>query len=486
MKLKNIISPDECLIYQPPTDLEIGNITVNPEECDKNTLLIVPNSDKLPDFSKMIMYPGAVIASPECNIPPEIKSIRTDNPRKSMAYAYSRFYEIDYTKTKFIGITGTNGKTSTATFIRHILKDGGYKVGFIGTGKIEADGKMLSKEYYSMTTPDPEILYKSIAKMQSEDCDAIVMEVSSHSLALSKVAPIIFDYAVFTNLSPEHLDFHGSIDKYYEAKLRLFSQCKVGIFNIDDPHARKAASECTSRKITVGALFRGGVYASNVTDLGFDGSEYLFHGKGFVFKAKIFPPGIYNVYNSMIAAALTADMGIKPCEIKKSLSNVNNIEGRFEIIKGEVTVIIDYAHTDAALKDFLKSIRASRRANQQLTVVFGCGGNRDKEKRPRMAAVAEKYADKIILTSDNPRNEDPLDIITDVMRGFNRKSFSVIEDRKEAITEAILGAQDKAIVAVVGKGAEKYSIDKDGYHEFDEREIISKALEKRHSQKPTT
>jgi len=479
MILDNIILEEECILREIPGETEILGITANPAECTPDTLLIIPNEEKLPDFSEIVTHPVAILCSANCKTPEEIKTVKVENPRRAIAFAYARFYGIDFSRSVNIGITGTNGKTSTATFIKHILKDAGYKVGFIGTGKIELDGRLFTDEYYSMTTPDPELLYRSIAKMHSEGCDAIVMEISSHALTLSKVVPIPFDYAIFTNLSPEHLDFHGDIESYYQAKLSLFTKCKTAIFNVDDYYARRAENECKTRKISVGALYSADIYAREVLTEGFSGSEYLYHGKNFVFKTRLKLPGIYNVYNSMLAATLAIDMGIKPCEVKNSLSKIKSIEGRFDIIKDTVTVIIDYAHTDVALRSLLKSISSAKAPSQRLTVVFGCGGDRDKSKRPRMAENAEKFADRIIVTSDNCRSEEPMEIISDVIKGFKKRSFTVIENREDAIREAIISSPEDGVVAIVGKGAEKYNIDKDGYHSFDEKKIVKKALAER-------
>ena len=476
MKLHEIIYRDEYLFSEASGEEEIHSLTTELGDVESSSLLIIPNSKRPPDFSKMTKIPAAVLCDENCKLPSGISAIRADNPRAVMAYAYSRFFGIDYSKMKIIGITGTNGKTSTATFIKCILSDAGFKVGFIGTGKIEINGNLLSDNHYSMTTPDPSLLYKTLKRMENEECDAVVMEISSHALALEKVVPISFDYGVFTNLSPEHTDFHENMEEYFRAKCKLFSMCKTAVFNIDDDYARKAAAECKVRKITVGAIWRGDIFASGIENFGFSGISYIYHGKNFIFRMKLSLAGIYNVYNSMLATAVTTDMGIKPCNVKTSIGNINSIEGRFEIIKDDITVIIDYAHTDTAFESVMKNLHESKSSEQILTVIFGCGGERDRAKRPRMAKVAEQYADRIIVTSDNSRGEEPMDIISDIIHGFEKKSFEVTEVREEAIRQAILSSPRDGIVAVIGKGSEKYNIDKEGYHEFDEKKIIENAL----------
>ncbi len=475
MKLSEILKGMEYELLLLSGEEEITNITTSPSECGKNTMLIISNAkniryEELADKSFL-----CVMCSPDASVPSHMPRIIVENARSALAYAYSNFYLIDYTKLKVIGITGTNGKTSTASFLERILKDNGIKVGLIGTGRISIDGEILSEENYSMTTPDPSLLYKSLKDMELSDCRYVIMEVSSHSLALHKVDPIPFEYAVMTNLSEEHLDFHSDIEDYFLTKCRLFSLCKTAVFNIDDAYCRRAYNEYTGRSIASGVLFRGDNYATHIEKRGFYGVEYLYHGKGFTFGAKLSVAGIYNVYNSMLAISVAVDIGIPPYKVKEAVASLELIEGRFEIIKSDITVIIDYAHTSQAFFEVLKNISEAKEGGE-LTVVFGAGGERDKGKRPKMAKTAEDFADKIIVTSDNSRGEEPLRIIEDIVSGFKRKRHSVCQDRRAAIRKAILEAHTADTVAVIGKGHEKYNIDITGYHTFDEREIIRSAL----------
>lgn len=476
MKLSEIIYSSECEMRYDFDDIEIKDITLSEHEIGDGTLLVLPNSQKIPRLSKM---PAAILTSSDAKIPYDVPTVRAKNVRRLMAFACSRFYSPDYSKLKIIGITGTNGKTSTATLIKEILEGSGVACGFIGTGKIAIGEKILSNKYYSMTTPDPPMLYKILKEMEVCGCKNVVMEVSSHALALEKVAPIQFDYAVFTNLSSEHSDFHGDLEKYYGAKCRLFKQCKTAVFNIDDTHARRLASAYSGRKITAGVIWKGDVWVSDYENRGLDGVSYIYHGKNFSTPINLNLPGSHSVYNSMLALAVSIDTGVKPCEAKSQLKSVEQIEGRFEIIKEKITVIIDYAHTDAAFLSVMRTLAEMKTKRQKLTVVFGCGGERDREKRPRMAAIAEKYADRIIVTSDNARGEDPKDIISDIIRGFSSCVYEVCENRIDAIRRAIITANPSDIVAVIGKGCEKYNIDKDGYHDFDEKSIIRTALDER-------
>lgn len=477
MKIRDLIDSDQIICSDIDTELSASRIEHNPMSCTADSLLVIPNAEKAP---KLIpTSPLATVCAEETVLPENIKAIRVKNPRSVIAKIYSRFSEIDYSCFKLIGVTGTNGKTSTATFIKHAFLSDGTKVGFIGTGTISIGEQIINDDFYSMTTPDPWMLYPMLKKMECAGCKVVVMEVSSHALELGKVDPLRFDIGIFTNLSMEHLDFHGDIEKYFTAKKKLFSLCDKAIINLDDYYGRKLIKELDCDKVTVGILWRGDAYVSNIQNRGFDGIEYLYHGRGYSFTMKLMAAGIYNIYNSMLAIAACTELGLKPCAVKRAISSLPTINGRYEIIKGDVTVIIDYAHTDTAMENILKNLIMAKSKDQRVTVVFGCGGERDRTKRARMAAVAEIYADNIVITSDNSRGESTDKIIADIVDGFTNNNYKIIKDRKTAITESIISADKNEIIAIIGKGAEKYNIDSTGYHKFDEREIINSALAQR-------
>ncbi len=480
MKLCDLIRNEECRISKEDKMLDIKSISASPESSDASTLLFILNERALLEFTKSKRKFGVAIINENLDFKNKLSSrVRYychNNPRLLMAEAYFRFCEIDTEGLKLIGITGTNGKTSTALLTVEILRGAGYRVGFIGTGKIEFDGSSLCDKDYSMTTPDPWVLYPAIKEMQSLGCEIIVMEVSSHALSLDKVAPLHFEYGIFTNVSAEHLDFHGSIDEYYCAKKKLLSMCSNVVFNIDDHYARRAYKEFDGRKISAGILWKGDVWATCIENHGFEGLEYMYRTHSYLFKMRLSLPGIHNIYNSMLATAVCTDLGVKPCVAKRALAAIPALPGRFEIIKSDITVIIDYAHTAFAFESILKEIQRAKLPSEELWVVFGCGGERDSEKRPKIAASAEKYASKVIVTSDNSRGEDTQSIINDIKAGFKGDSYEIIEDRETAIKTAIDKAPCGAVVAIIGKGAEKYNIDKSGYHPFDEKKIAESAI----------
>jgi len=486
MKLYELIYENEYECEEEiPREIEIENLSRDYTKIEEGCLFFLIKSIKADD-ENIINYikekAPAVIVCKKGAIPEKLNShvMYVENVRKIMAYAYSRFYGINYRDTKFIAITGTNGKTSTATMIKHILEYENETVGFIGTGKIEINREKISDEFYSMTTPDPEVLYPTISKMQKSGCKYIIMEASSHALYYDKLAPIEFEIGIFTNLSSEHLDFHNDKDSYYAAKLKLFSQCKIGIFNCDDKYARKAACEVNCRAITVGILWPADVTAREIIQNGLSGSEYIYKEKALIFKAKLSLPGAYNIYNSLLALKAVIVLGVKPCHAKEAISTIFLIEGRFEISKSDITVIRDYAHTPSALDNLIKTAKSIQNTRQKTIIVFGCGGDRDKTKRPLMAKIAEKNCDFAIVTSDNSRSESENEIIADILIGFeNTQKRVVISDRKKAIEYAIMSAEAGDTVIISGKGCENYIIDKSGYHYFSEKEIVKDALEKR-------
>lgn len=405
--------------------------------------------------------------------------IRVDNVRVALSFALSRLYGIDYSKMKFIGVTGTNGKTTTATLIYKILSKCGYIVGFIGTGKIISAENLLSEDTYSMTTPDPSVLYPALKRMSGDGCEYVVMEVSSHSIALGKIEPIEFEYSIFTNLDDEHLDFHSSKEDYFLTKLRLFSKTKSAIFNADDEYARKAFECVKCKKSTFGIITPADAYATDISLSSLCESSFLYRDTDLIFKAETKLVGAFNIYNTLAALKCVIDLGIKPCIAKEALSEIDGVDGRMEITRGDVTAVIDYAHTPMAFYNCLKTLKLSVNTKQSLIVVFGCGGNRDKGKRPVFGKYAELMADKIIITEDNSRTESFDSIVSDIAAGIEKKDFEIIKDRETAIRHAFKNARKGDVIAIIGKGHERYKIIQNEYISFDERFIIRDEMKKR-------
>ena len=407
-----------------------------------------------------------------CHVP----IIRVDSVRSALSIAMSRACGIDYDKMKIIGVTGTNGKTTTATLIYEILRQCGYKVGFIGTGKILSCNEVLSTDSYSMTTPDPSVLYPALEQMSGDGCEYVVMEVSSHSIALGKIEPIRFEYAIFTNLDNDHLDFHGSKEEYFNTKLKLFNKAKTGLFNADDEYGRRCPEKAKCTVTSFGIIYPSDVYATDIELKSLCESSFFYRQDGLIFKAVTRLGGAFNVYNALAAIRCVIDLGIKPCIIKRVLCDIEGVDGRLEVIDGKVKTIIDYAHTPSAFYNCLKTIKSSISIKQKLIVVFGCGGDRDKSKRADFGKYAEMLADIIIITEDNSRTEDFSSIASDITGGISSKDFTLIKDREKAIRHAFSIAREGDVIALIGKGHERYKIIGSEYLPFDERQIIRDAM----------
>ncbi len=405
--------------------------------------------------------------------------IRVESTRCAFAHACSNMYGIDYEKMKIIGITGSNGKTTTATLIYEILSRAGYNTGFIGTGKIIINGNIESSEEYSMTTPDPTLLYEALYKMQKAKCEYVVMEVSSHSIALEKVAAIKFEYGIFTNLSAEHLDFHKTIDNYFSTKMRLFQQTKSALFNLDDKYSALAYENAECTKSAIGIINSAPVYATEIKMSGLHGTEFFYREKDLICKVRTQLPGAFNIYNVIMAIRCTKELGIKPCISKGIIENISHISGRMQTYYDDITVIIDYAHTPFALYNCLNFLFSIKKQKQNIITVFGCGGDRDKSKRKPMGEISSLYSDFVIITSDNNRGEAFENIAADISEGISNVNHKIIKCRNFAIHHAIENAKSGDIVAVIGKGSELYiNSGKEALRSSDS-EIVKEALKKR-------
>lgn len=423
-----------------------------------------------------------------------IPLICVKNCREAMARLYAAWYNNPQRSMTFIGVTGTNGKTSVSRMIYEILSGSGEKCGLIGTAGnlISATGGEGSEELdirassplANMTTPDPAELYKMLDRMRESGVKYVVMEVTSHSLALSKVAPIDFEIGVFTNLTEDHLDFHLNMEEYYRAKRSLFDKCRRAVINIDDMYGRRIAGELGTRCVTVSSEGRGADYTANdIRCHGENGMEYRLSSHRMRLRIKTKIPGAITVINTMEAAVVANLVGIAPREIKDSIFALSGIRGRLEKLKlpNKVgfSVYIDYAHTPDALENLLRTAKMFMRKGQRIVLVFGCGGEREKQKRAMMGRIASGMADFFVITSDNPRTEEPSDIISDIISGVGDEGqFTVIENREKAIEYVIKSARAGDVILLAGKGHEEYSIDKNGKHEFSERELVDRFVKR--------
>lgn len=434
---------------------------------------------------------GAVCIIAERPVHVGVPTVIVDNTRCAAAHMWNMWYGDPARGMHVTAITGTNGKTSVSYFTREIFKGAGYKCGLIGTVECTAGNETLSFGGGSeiagvaaaMTTPDPEYLYGALYEMKSRGVSHVVMEASSHALSQHKLDPMNADIAVFTGLSPEHLDFHGTMENYLRAKSVLFRGARRGIINADDLYAPMLRSEVPGDYINVGTdhgrICEYDFFADNICysmgkvsyTLTCDTGEY----------EVICPmPGRFGLYNSLIAMAAAMTVGVDGNAAAASLREFGGVPGRMETVStvGGVHIIRDFAHTPEALRGVLDI--ASAETEGKLWVLFGCGGDRDRTKRPAMGRIASDIADHVIVTSDNSRSENRESIINEIMSGVDKgKPYTVIPDREEAIRFAVMMADVGDTVLLCGKGHENYEICADGMRHFDEALIVRSAVSER-------
>ena len=378
---------------------------------------------------------------------------------------------------KIIGVTGTNGKTSTTYILKGILEKLGHKTGVIGTIQNLVGDEVLPAKN---TTPDAFELHSLLSIMLKSSCEYVLMEVSSHALDQKRVWGLEFDAAILTNITQDHLDYHKTFDNYVAAKQKIFDMCKNAVINFDDSICREISKDtkniCSTYTYSIHSN-ESTFTAKNVRHRA-SGSDFEFVGNGVIGRAKLNIPGEFSVYNAMGAITALVALGFPFANILSALPDVKSIKGRAEIVptNTDYTVIIDYAHTPDGLENILKTF--TKFENHRIVTLFGCGGDRDRTKRPIMGEIAAKYSDFCIVTSDNPRNEQPAAIIDDITAGMVgcKTPYVVIENRVQAIEYAIENAKTNDIIILAGKGHETYQILADGTIHLDEREVIAKAL----------
>ena len=418
---------------------------------------------------------AAVVVEKDVEVPENVTVIKVEDTRYALALMSAAYFGYPADKMKVIGITGTKGKTTTTYMIKSILEETGHKVGLIGT--IEAiigDKKIPSCN----TTPESYTIHKYFAEMVEAGCDCVVMEVSSQGLMLHRTQGFVFDFGIFTNIEPDHIgpNEHKDFDDYLHCKSMLLRQCKVGIVNRDDEHFDRIIEGHTCKLETYGFSEKADLRAEGARLVGRKG--YLgisYHVKGLMdFPVEIDIPGKFSIYNSLTAIAICRHFKVSEENIIKALK-VARVKGRIEMIKvsDEFTLMIDYAHNAMALESLLGTLKEYD--PHRLVCLFGCGGNRAKSRRYEMGEVSSRLADLTVVTSDNPRDEEPMDIINDILQGVHKADgeYVTIPDRKEAIRYCMENAKDGDIIVLAGKGHEDYQEIKGVKHHMDERELIA-------------
>ncbi len=421
---------------------------------------------------------AVLVVSKEVEVPDSVTVIRVEDPRYAMALIAAAWYDYPAEQIPVIGVTGTKGKTTTTYMIKSILEHAGHQVGLIGTIETIIKEKKIPS---SNTTPESVTVQKYLREMADAGCDCAVMEVSSQGLMLHRTAGILFELGLFTNIEPDHIgpNEHASFEEYMECKGRLFRQCKVGIVNVDDPHWKQVLEGHTCRLETVGFSPEASLRAENVHLV--NGAGYLgvaYHVSGSMdLDVEIDLPGRFSVYNSLMAIAVCRHFGVADQDILYALKQAK-VKGRIELIKvsDDFTLMIDYAHNAMSLESLLTTLKEYN--PKRLVCLFGCGGNRSKLRRYEMGEVSGRLADLTIITSDNPRDEEPQAIIDDIKVGIAKTDGKYVEipDRKEAIAYAIHHGQPGDVIVLAGKGHEDYQEIRGVKHPMDERDLIADIL----------
>lgn len=491
MQLKTLVAAISPRQVIGPLDRIVEGIAYDSRRVQRNGLFVALRGEKSDghQFIEQAVEKGAtVIVTEEAIQHAHATCIVVENTRPALADLSAAFYEYPTRRLKLAAVTGTNGKTTTTFLLKHICEKTGWRCGLLGTVRYEIADRVLPAV---RTTPEALDVQELLAQMVNAGCKAAAMEVSSHALAQDRTRGLEWDVAVFTNLTLDHLDFHGTMESYFDAKTKLFTGLAeqktktnaAAVINIDDRYGEQLVDRLDKLEkkipvITYGVSARADFRASNY-HAEFAGTSYQLDARGKSYLVRVPLIGRFNVANSMAALAAASSLGVNLREAILSLSRSPQVPGRLEAVpaKRQFQIFVDYAHTDDALLNVLKTLREL--SPRRLIVVFGCGGDRDKQKRPLMARVADQNADYSIITSDNPRKEDPEAIIADAEKGFRSDRYEKIPDRAKAIARAIELAQPRDIVLIAGKGHESYQEFADHTVPFDDIQVARQALENR-------
>jgi UDP-N-acetylmuramoyl-L-alanyl-D-glutamate--2,6-diaminopimelate ligase len=437
--------------------------------------------------AQAIQSGAAAIVGQESVEHESVPFVKVADSRKALGLIGSRFHGDPSARLTMIGTTGTNGKTTTTYLCKALLEAMGRQVGLIGTVAYQIGSQIIPAAH---TTPGALELQGLLAKMIQADTDSVVMEVSSHALAMDRTAGCEYDVAIFTNLTQDHLDYHGTMEEYFQAKLRLFTGLGQGrktgqraIVNMDDPRGAQVRAACRVPVWGFAVKSRADVRAENVR-LSMNGSTFTAATPAGVFTVESRLVGEHNVYNLLGAIGAALHIGVTCDQVREAVGSLTNVPGRFERVSAgqDFTVVVDYAHTEDALVRLLTAAHALK--SRRIITVFGCGGDRDRGKRPKMGRAAVEYSDVVVLTSDNPRTEDPLSILREVEAGVREAlegrpnvEYHLIADRREAIIAAVRLARAGDLILIAGKGHEDYQILGTSKVHFDDREVAREAIQ---------
>lgn len=471
MKLFELIKCNDSL-----KELEISGVT-----CDSRMVksgyafvCIVGSLSDGHNYAQSALEKGAAVIVAEKDLGIE-NQIIVEDTHSVFATMCANWFGNPAKKLKLIGVTGTNGKTSITYMLKNILESAGHKVGLVGTIQNMIGGEIIPS---SNTTPNAYDLNSLFSLMNDKGCSYVIMEVSSHALDQCRVYNLDFEVAMFTNLTQDHLDYHITMENYLEAKKKLFKMCKTAVINKDDEYAERLIQGLDCKIVTY-STGNDATFSAKAVNYRPESVEYELVSDKILQHIKVNTSGKFTVYNSLCAICCAVELGFDAEKVAESLSVLKGVKGRAEVVPTgkDFTVIIDYAHTPDGLKNILKTFNECKK--NRLIVLFGCGGDRDKTKRPIMGSIATRYADFVIITSDNPRSEEPMSIIDDILEGVagSPTPYKVVANRIEAIKYAINIAKEGDIIVLAGKGHETYQILADGTIHLDEREIVAEALQ---------
>lgn len=475
MKLQQLIKNLQFKGIKNYKNLDIDGLTNDSNQATHNGVYFCLRGSRADghNFASQAIQNGAVCLVVERFLDLNITQILVDNSRKAMSQISANFYEFDNSKIRFIGITGTNGKTTTSFVVKQLLEKLGHKVGLIGTeGAYIGNFRLPS----SLTTPDPINLHKIIHDMDENEVEYVVMEVSAHAIALNKVDSIMYDVVGITNITQDHLDYFVNMDNYAKAKANLFtsSHAQKAVINIDTKYTKNIAKQTTLPHKTISMLGEADV---TVQEQSFDCEHTRavinIDEQDYMLSSNLI--GEYNLANSLMAIELCASLGYPVVEVIKAYNSIEfEVLGRMNTLKipASYSVIVDFAHTPDGLKQVLSTLKEIKK--NRLICVFGCGGNRDTGKRSKMGEIASKLADFVVVTSDNPRYENPEQIIADINRGVNKNKSTSITNREDAINYALSIASSGDVVAILGKGNEQTQEINGIKHPYNDYDVVKK------------
>lgn len=483
MILSKILDKIDDVVVKGNSEIEVADIFYDSRSVTPNSLFVAIKGFKTDghEYIESALEKGAIAIAIEedaydvTSIPGNITVIIHKDTRELLAFMACNFYNHPSREFKLVGITGTKGKTTTSYMVKSILEHGGKKVGLIGTIANYIGNEEIPTE---RTTPESLDLQRLFRKMADSHVDVVVMEVSSHSLALNRVAGLTFDFAIFTNLTQDHLDFHKTFDNYLEAKAKLFKVAKEGFVNCDDMYASRLMKLATCPITTYGIDNNPFVSARDIIITN-SYSEFKLPFNKMIQKIRVGIPGRFTVYNALAAICVCIKLGASVESIITGLDAVK-VPGRSEVIPNlrGCTILVDYAHTPDSLENILRACKTYTKG--EIICVFGCGGDRDRAKRPMMGEIAGKLAGYTIITTDNPRTEKPEDIIKEIEEGIKntKGKYKIVVNREKAIEQALRRAKKNDLVLIAGKGHETYQEINGVKHHFDDKEVINNVLKK--------